>query len=56
MLPTMSQPFTFVLAVLANVIVTAFVLTILKKPIDASNDIQEETEEDDIDLNELKIS
>ncbi|MDW8563573.1 PTS fructose transporter subunit IIC [Staphylococcus shinii] len=55
-LPTMSQPFTFVLAVLANVIVTALVLTILKKPIDESNDIKDETEEDEIDLNELKIT
>lgn len=55
-LPTMSQPFTFVLAILANVIVTALVLTILKRSIDESNDSKDDTEEDDIDLNELKIT
>ncbi|GGB90428.1 PTS fructose transporter subunit IIC [Staphylococcus nepalensis] len=55
-LPTMSQPLTFVIAVVANVIITAIVLTILKRPINETEELQSETEEEDIDLNDIKIS
>lgn len=55
-LPTMSQPFTFVVAVLANVVVTAIVLTILKRPVHEVEGVQDEIEEEDIDLNDIKIS
>ncbi|MCD8816217.1 PTS fructose transporter subunit IIC [Staphylococcus arlettae] len=55
-LPTMSQPLVFVLAVLANMVVTAFMLAILKKQVDKSEELADEMEEEDIDLSDLKIS
>lgn len=55
-LPTMTQPFSFVLAVLANVLVTGLALTLLKKPVTAEQDQQESSVvEEEISLDDIQI-
>lgn len=56
-IPTMSgnKPLFFIIALVANILVTGMVLALLKKPVsEASNEI-EEVEEVDIDLSEIQI-
>lgn len=56
MLPTMSQPWTGAVAILVNVLVTALALVLIKKNVTQDDvDKQEEVEEDDIDLDDIKI-
>ncbi len=56
MLPTMSRPWAGVLALLANILVTALTLVIIKKPIvEEDMNIELETEEDDIDVDDIQI-
>lgn len=57
MIPTMSNPWAGVLALLANIVVTALTLAIIKKHVtadDLSNQV--EVEEDEIDLEDIQIS
>lgn len=54
-LPTMSQPIGFILAIIANVVVTAVVLVILKKPVNESEEMVDEIEEEDIELGDIKV-
>ncbi|GAA3022220.1 PTS fructose transporter subunit IIC [Tetragenococcus solitarius] len=57
MLPTMSRPMAGVLALLANIVVTALVLVIIKKKLSPEDlETQKEIEEEDIDLNDIQIS
>jgi len=57
MLPTMSRPMAGVLALLANIVVTALVLVVIKKKLSPEDlETQKETEEEDIDLNDIQIS
>ncbi|KML04126.1 PTS fructose transporter subunit IIC [Rossellomorea marisflavi] len=53
MLPTMSQPWTGAVAILVNVLVTGVALALLKKNV--KEDEQIEVEEEDIDLDDIKI-
>lgn len=56
MLPTMSQPWTGAVAILVNVLVTGLTLALIKKNVtDEEADKQEEIEEEDIDLDDIKI-
>lgn len=54
-IPTMSQPLGFVIAIVANVVVTALVLVLLKKPVNESEEMIDEIEEDDIELGDIKV-
>lgn len=57
MIPTMSNPWAGILALLANIVVTALTLAIIKKHVtadDLSNQV--EVEEDEIDLEDIQIS
>ncbi|MDL5039655.1 PTS fructose transporter subunit IIC [Heyndrickxia coagulans] len=54
MLPTMTHPWTGAVAILVNVLVTAFAVTLLKKNV-SQEDVQVEVEEDDIDLDNIEI-
>ncbi|MGX1436349.1 PTS fructose transporter subunit IIC [Mammaliicoccus sciuri] len=54
-IPTMSLPLGFVIAIAANVIVTALVLVLLKKPVNESEEMVDEIEEDDIELGDIKV-
>ncbi|MBM4765353.1 PTS fructose transporter subunit IIC [Bacillus sp. B15-48] len=54
MLPTMTQPWTGAVAILVNVLVTAVALALLKKDVSQKAE-QAEVEEDDIDLDDIKI-
>ncbi|GLL52135.1 PTS fructose transporter subunit IIC [Tetragenococcus halophilus] len=57
MLPTMSRPMAGVLALLANIVVTALVLVVIKKKLSPEDlEAQKEIEEEDIDLNDIQIS
>lgn len=53
--PTMSRPWAFIVALIIGSVVTALVYLILKKPVSAT-DLQEEKEEEDLNLKDLKIS
>lgn len=53
MLPTMSQPWTGAVAILVNVLVTGVALALIKKKVNADEEV--EIEEDDIDLDDIKI-
>lgn len=57
MLPTMSRPMAGILALLANIVVTALVLVVIKKKLSPEDlEAQKEVEEEDIDLNDIQIS
>lgn len=57
MLPTMSRPMAGILALLANIVVTALVLVVIKKKLSPEDlETQKEAEEEDIDLNDIQIS
>ncbi|MCF1627702.1 MAG: PTS fructose transporter subunit IIC [Tetragenococcus koreensis] len=57
MLPTMSRPMAGVLALLANIVVTALVLVVIKKKLSPEDlEAQKEVEEEDIDLNDIQIT
>lgn len=54
MLPTMTHPWTGAVAILVNVLVTGVALALIKKNV--SQEVQQvEVEEDDIDLDDIKI-
>lgn len=56
MLPTMSRPWAGALALLANIIVTAVVLAVIKKHIPQEElDMQREVEEEELDLADIQI-
>lgn len=53
----MSRPMAGVLALLANIVVTALVLVVIKKKLSPEDlEAQKEIEEEDIDLNDIQIS
>ncbi|MBM0067902.1 PTS fructose transporter subunit IIC [Alkalicoccobacillus gibsonii] len=57
MLPTMSQPWTGAVAILVNVVVTGVALALIKKNVSQEEmDTPKEVEEDDIDLDDIKIT
>ncbi|GMA47749.1 PTS fructose transporter subunit IIC [Tetragenococcus muriaticus] len=57
MLPTMSRPMAGILALLANIVVTALVLVVIKRKLSPEDlEAQKEVEEEDIDLNDIQIS
>ncbi|MDN6640020.1 MAG: PTS fructose transporter subunit IIC [Tetragenococcus sp.] len=57
MLPTMSRPMAGVLALLANIVVTALVLVVIKKKLSPEDlEKQEEVEEEDINLSDIQIT
>lgn len=55
--PTMTgnKPLLFMIALLANVLVTGLALVILKKPVTEENNQREEVEEADLNLDEIQI-
>ena len=56
MLPTMSRPWAGALALLANIIVTAVLLAVIKKHIPQEElDMQREVEEEELDLADIQI-
>lgn len=56
MIPTMSKPMAGIIAVLVNVIVTATVFAIIKKPVDKENkDLVIEIEEEEISLDDIQV-
>ncbi|SFE98410.1 MULTISPECIES: PTS fructose transporter subunit IIC [Trichococcus] len=56
MLPTMSRPWAGALALLANILVTAVVLAVIKKNIPQEEmDMQREVEEDEINLADIQV-
>lgn len=57
MIPTMSRPMAGILALLANIVVTAVVLALVKKNVtEESINAQLDAEEEDIDLGDIQIS
>lgn len=55
--PTMSQPWTGAVAILVNVVVTGVALALIKKNVSQEEmDTPKEVEEDDIDLDDIKIT
>ena len=55
MLPTMTRPWTGLLAIIANVIVTGVVYALLAKHKTEEEHLQNEVEEEDIDLNDIQV-
>ncbi|WP_017548193.1 PTS fructose transporter subunit IIC [Salinicoccus carnicancri] len=56
MLPTMSNPWTGVAALVVNIIVTGFTLALLKKhKSEEQVELEEEIEEEDINLDDIKV-
>ncbi|GAB2551059.1 PTS fructose transporter subunit IIC [Gracilibacillus alcaliphilus] len=56
MLPTMSNPLTGVIALLVNILVTGLTLALIKRHVNQDEmNVEKEMEEEDIDLDDIKI-
>ena len=56
MIPTMSHPMAGIMALLVNIVVTATVYAVIKKDIPRDVLVTHDHEEEDIDLNDIKVS
>ena len=56
MIPTMSQPMAGVMALLVNILVTGVVYAIIKKNVPRDVITDDSSEEEDIDMDDIKIS
>ncbi|GKL53657.1 hypothetical protein NUKP61_21290 [Klebsiella variicola] len=56
MIPTMSQPMAGIMALLVNIVVTATVYAVIKKDIPHDVMVTHVNEEEDIDLDDIKVS
>ncbi len=56
MIPTMSQPMAGIMALLVNIVVTATVYAVIKKDIPRDVMVTQVNEEEDIDLDDIKVS
>lgn len=56
MLPTMSNPMAGVMALLVNILVTGTVYAVIKKDVPVDVIADDDAEEDDIDLDDIKVS
>lgn len=56
MIPTMSHPMAGIMALLVNIVVTATVYAVIKKDIPRDVMVTHVNEEEDIDLDDIKVS
>ncbi|HDI3127147.1 TPA: PTS fructose transporter subunit IIC, partial [Klebsiella pneumoniae] len=56
MIPTMSHPMAGIMALLVNIVVTATVYAVIKKDIPRDVIVDNDYEEEDIDLDDIKVS
>ena len=55
-IPTMSHPMAGIMALLGNIVVTATVYAVIKKDIPRDVIVDNDYEEEDIDLDDIKVS
>ena len=56
MIPTMSNPVAGIMALLVNIVVTATVYAVIKKDVPRDVIINNDNEEEDLNLDDIKIS